>query len=60
MSQEIIAKIIDDEGLKRTITRLAHEIIERNRGADRIAVVGVRTRGATLAERIVNKSLLVF
>jgi len=55
MSQKIIAKIIDDEGLKRTITRLAHEIIERNRGADRIAVVGVRTRGATLAERIVNK-----
>ena len=55
MSLKIIAKIIDDEGLKRTITRLAHEIIERNRGADRIAVVGVRTRGATLAQRIVNK-----
>ena len=52
---KVIAKIIDEEGLKRTITRLAHEIIERNKGVDRIAVVGVRTRGATLAERIVDK-----
>ncbi len=49
------AKIIDAEGLQRTVTRLALEIIERNRGVDKIAIVGVRTRGATLAERIVNK-----
>ncbi len=55
MSQKIIARIIDGEGLKRTITRLSHEIIERNRGADKIAVVGIRTRGTTLAERLVDK-----
>lgn len=55
MNQKIIAKIIDDEGLQRTITRLSHEIIERNRGADKIAIVGIRTRGATLAGRLVEK-----
>jgi len=52
---KIKAKIIDSEGLQRTVARLALEIIERNRGVDKIAVVGVRTRGATLAERIVAK-----
>jgi len=52
---KVKAKIIDSEGLQRTVARLALEIIERNRGVDRIAVVGVRTRGATLAERIVAK-----
>ena len=31
---KIIAEIIDTQGLKRTITRLAHEIIEKNKGAD--------------------------
>ena len=55
MSQKVIARIIDAEGLKRTITRLSHEIIERNRGADKIAIVGIRTRGTTLAERLVDK-----
>lgn len=55
MSTKVIAQIIDKEGLQRTITRLSHEIIERNRGADKIAIVGIRTRGATLAERLVKK-----
>ena len=55
MSQKIISRIVDAEGLTRTITRLSHEIIERNRGADKIAVVGIRTRGTTLAERLVDK-----
>ncbi len=53
--QKIKAQLIDEEGLERTITRLAHEILERNRGAERLAVVGIRTRGAPLAARIVRK-----
>ena len=55
MSAKVIAQIIDKEGLHRTITRLSHEIIERNRGADKIAIVGIRTRGVTLAKRLVKK-----
>ena len=50
----IKAKIMDEDGVRRTITRLAYEIIERNRGVSRIAIVGVQTRGATLAERLVK------
>ena len=49
------ATIIDKEGLERTLTRLAHEIIERNAGASNLAIIGIRTRGATLAERLVKK-----
>ncbi len=52
MSTEQRKLIIDEEGMIRTLTRLAHEIIERNRGAETLAVVGIRTRGAPLAERL--------
>ncbi len=55
MNLKVKAVVIDAEGLQRTITRLAHEIIERNQGVDAIAIVGVRTRGATIAERLVKK-----
>ena len=48
-------EIVDEEGLDRTVTRLAHEILERNRGTKSLAIVGVRTRGALLAERIHGK-----
>lgn len=52
---KIKAKIIDEEGLKRTITRLSHEIIERNKGSANIKLVGMRTRGEFLANRIQKK-----
>ncbi len=55
MDIKVKATIIDEPGLKRTLTRLAHEIIERNEGATNVAIIGVRTRGATLAERLVKK-----
>jgi pyrimidine operon attenuation protein / uracil phosphoribosyltransferase len=55
MERKVKAKIIDETGLKRTITRLSHEIVERNRGTDIIAAVGIRTRGAFVAERIVKE-----
>lgn len=51
----IKAKIIDEDGLKRTITRLAHEIIERNKGTHNIVLVGMRTRGEFIAQRIHKK-----
>jgi pyrimidine operon attenuation protein / uracil phosphoribosyltransferase len=46
------AQIIDQEGFDRTITRLAHEILERNKGAGNIVIVGIRTRGEFIARRI--------
>ncbi len=52
MNTKIKAKIIDEKGIKRTVIRLAHEIIERNSGVDNLVIVGIRTRGAFLAERI--------
>jgi pyrimidine operon attenuation protein/uracil phosphoribosyltransferase len=54
-TENIKAKIMDEEGVRRTITRLAYEITERNKGVENIAIVGVRTRGASLAERLVAK-----
>lgn len=52
MSTQEKIRIIDEQGVNRILTRLAHEIIERNKGADTLAVVGIRTRGAFLAERL--------
>ena len=51
----IKARIIDDKGFERTLSRLAHEIVERNKGAETIAVVGIRTRGEYLAKRLARK-----
>ena len=55
MERKIKAKIIDNTGLKRTVIRLSHEIIERNRGTEKLVIVGIRTRGVHLAERIVKE-----
>ena len=52
---KVKAKILDEIAIQRTITRLAHEILERNKGADNIALVGIQTRGEFLANRIKNK-----
>ena len=49
------AEIIDAEGLRRAVTRIAHEIIERNDGARNLVLVGIRRRGVPLAERLAKK-----
>ncbi|MGI6559046.1 MAG: bifunctional pyr operon transcriptional regulator/uracil phosphoribosyltransferase PyrR [Limnochordia bacterium] len=48
----IKAHIMDEEGVRRSLRRIAHEILERNRGVENLALVGIRTRGAPLAERL--------
>lgn len=45
-------KLIDELGLHRTLTRLAHEIIEHNKGIESIALVGIKTRGEFIAKRL--------
>jgi pyrimidine operon attenuation protein / uracil phosphoribosyltransferase len=52
---DIKAKIIDSEGLSRTVTRLAHEVIERNSGTSNVVIIGMKTRGDFLAQRIHKK-----
>lgn len=46
---------MDAQGFERTLVRLAHEILERNKGSESIALVGIRTRGEFLARRIARK-----
>jgi len=48
-------RILDEEGLVRVIARIAHEIIERNKGAKNLVIVGMQTRGVVLANRIAKK-----
>ena len=44
--------ILDRDDLRRTLVRIAHEIVEKNGGAGRVALVGIHTRGAFLARRL--------
>ncbi len=46
------SKIMDKENVQRALTRIAHEILEKNRGIKDLCIVGIRTRGAVLAERV--------
>ena len=44
--------VMDADRIGRTLTRIAHEIVERNKGVEDLAFVGVRTRGVPMARRI--------
>lgn len=46
------ANLLDDKAIKRTLIRISHEIIERNKGVEDIVLVGIKRRGYPLAERI--------
>jgi pyrimidine operon attenuation protein / uracil phosphoribosyltransferase len=45
-------RIFDADDLRRALTRIAHEIVERHEGTDGLVLVGMRTRGHPLAERL--------
>lgn len=49
------AKIMDEKAINRSITRLSHEIIEKNKGVTEVVLVGIHTRGVPLAGRIASK-----
>ncbi|MCL6635558.1 MAG: bifunctional pyr operon transcriptional regulator/uracil phosphoribosyltransferase PyrR [Peptococcaceae bacterium] len=49
------AQILDQDGIRRALTRIAHEIIERNKGTEDIVLVGIRRRGVPLAGRLAAK-----
>ena len=51
-----VKSIVMDEGeIERSLTRIAHQILEKNKGADNIAIVGIVTRGDLLAKNLVDK-----
>ena len=47
--------LLDEDGIRRSITRISYEIIERNKTVDSIVLVGIKSRGDILAERIKQK-----
>jgi pyrimidine operon attenuation protein/uracil phosphoribosyltransferase len=44
--------LLDEESIRRTLSRIAHEIIERNEDLETVALVGIHTRGVPLAQRL--------
>src|SRR6185295_7992448 len=49
--------VLDADRIGRSLTRIAHEILERNRGIEELAFVGIRTRGVPLARRLAHAIL---
>ena len=58
MNDESMVKSVcmDADDIERAVTRMAHQILEANKGADNIALVGIVTRGDLLAKMLVHKS----
>lgn len=50
-----MAIVIDADRMARTLSRMAHEIVERNRGLEDLALVGIRARGVPIAERLARQ-----
>ena len=55
MSSTARVRVLDAASIDRSITRIAHEIVERNRGLGAMGLVGVQTRGVPLARRLAAK-----
>ncbi|GIO26083.1 MAG TPA: bifunctional pyr operon transcriptional regulator/uracil phosphoribosyltransferase PyrR [Ornithinibacillus sp.] len=47
--------LLDEQAINRALTRIAHEILEKNKGGDDLVIVGIKTRGAPLAKRLQEK-----
>lgn len=57
MEQELVLKkkLVDADGIRRALTRIAHEIVEKNKGTEKLVIIGIRTRGVPLAKRLAEK-----
>ena len=49
--------VMEADRIRRTLARIAHEIVERNRGGDDLALVGIRRRGVPIAQRLARRLL---
>ena len=52
MAMKVKSTVMDDDAMRRALTRIAHEIVEKNKGVDNLIIVGIRRRGVPLAERL--------
>ena len=48
------AVLMDGEAMRRSLVRISHEIVEKNKGVENIVLVGIRTRGVPIAERLAD------
>lgn len=55
MEFKIKAKLVNKDDMRRIITRLAHEVLEKNRGVEDLVIIGIHTRGAYIAQRLAKK-----
>ncbi|MBN2823621.1 MAG: bifunctional pyr operon transcriptional regulator/uracil phosphoribosyltransferase PyrR [Coriobacteriia bacterium] len=55
MGYRVKAEVMDASAIDRALTRIAHEILESNKGADNIALAGILTRGAFVAQRLAER-----
>ena len=55
MEFPLTSVVFNNKDISRAITRITHEILEKNKGADNLALVGIRTRGVAFAQRIKDK-----
>ncbi|QNK54525.1 bifunctional pyr operon transcriptional regulator/uracil phosphoribosyltransferase PyrR [Paenibacillus sp. PAMC21692] len=55
MAEEEHLVIMDDTAIRRALTRIAHEIVEKNKGIDDCVIVGIRTRGIYIANRVAER-----
>lgn len=46
--------LMDEQGIFRALVRISHEIVEKNKGVENVVLVGIRTRGVPLAERLAD------
>ena len=52
MGKRVKARLMDAVAIERALVRIAHEILERNKGAEHLVLLGIRTRGVPLARRL--------
>ncbi|MBH5316878.1 bifunctional pyr operon transcriptional regulator/uracil phosphoribosyltransferase PyrR [Paenibacillus sp. GSMTC-2017] len=55
MAEEEHVVIMDETAIRRALTRIAHEIVEKNKGIDDCVIVGIRTRGVYVANRVAER-----
>ena len=53
MTQKAI--VLDDQAIRRALTRISHQILEKNKGIEECVLVGIRTRGIYIARRLAER-----
>ena len=59
VKEDLGVQIMDADDIRRAVTRIGHEIVEKNHGAEKLALVGILTRGAPLADRLAKLLLQI-